>query len=61
MVVKGLKKKNAVTKKFQTAKFVVDCSQPVNDNVIDPAGLVYLKTLILFLFFRRNILSIVLK
>merc|ERR1712146_760847 len=39
MVVKGLKKKTGQKTKKQTMKYVVDCAQPVDDNILDPAGL----------------------
>merc|ERR1719356_548956 len=39
MVVKGLKKKASAKGKKVTVNFVVDCAQPVDDNIMDPAGL----------------------
>jgi len=39
MVIKGLKKKQVTKGKKVTLKFTVDCQQPVEDNVLDPAGL----------------------
>ncbi len=39
MAIKGLKKKTVAQKKKQALKFTVDCSAPVADNVLDPAGL----------------------
>merc|ERR1719379_3366780 len=39
MVIKGLKKKTASKAKKVQVIFVVDCSQPVEDNILDPAGL----------------------
>merc|ERR1719356_431400 len=39
MVVKGLKKKASAKGKKVTVNFVVDCAQPVDDNIMDPKGL----------------------
>merc|ERR1712034_50997 len=39
MVVKGLKKKTTAKTKRTFAKFTVDCTAPVDDNILDPAGL----------------------
>jgi len=39
MVIKGLKKKTVQKAKKVTVKFIVDCQHPVDDNVLDPAGL----------------------
>merc|ERR1719379_2289005 len=39
MVIKGLKKKTATKAKKVQVTFVVDCAQPVEDNIMDPAGL----------------------
>lgn len=39
MAIKGLKKKAAVAKKKVVVKFLVDCSQPVDDQIMDPAKL----------------------
>eukprot|EP00930_Biecheleria_cincta_P084545 TRINITY_DN739_c0_g5_i1.p2 TRINITY_DN739_c0_g5~~TRINITY_DN739_c0_g5_i1.p2 ORF type:complete len:144 (+),score=45.75 TRINITY_DN739_c0_g5_i1:58-432(+) len=36
MVVKGLKKKQVKGGKKQQLKFVVDCTQPADDNIIEP-------------------------
>merc|ERR1712232_572083 len=35
----GLKKKTTVQKKKVMVKFSLDCRQPVDDNIMDPAGL----------------------
>merc|ERR1719335_237379 len=39
MVVKGLKKKTTTQQKKVTVKYFVDCSAPVEDNILDPADL----------------------
>jgi len=39
MAIKGLKKKSAAAKKKVVVKFLVDCTQPVDDNIMDPAKL----------------------
>nr|ACT87556.1 60S ribosomal protein L22 [Amoebophrya sp. ex Karlodinium veneficum] len=39
MAIKGLKKKTTTKVKKQQVTFVVDCAQPVDDNIMDPAGL----------------------
>merc|ERR1719238_1767749 len=39
MVLKGLKRKTVTKAKAQRVKFVLDCSAPVDDNILDPAGL----------------------
>jgi len=39
MAIKGLKKKTTKQVKKSVVKFTVDCSQPVDDNIMDPAGL----------------------
>merc|ERR1712098_1001210 len=36
---KGLKRKTTVKAKAQRVKFTLDCSAPVDDNILDPAGL----------------------
>merc|ERR1719230_2064789 len=38
-MVKGLTQKKGTSSKKSTAKFVVDCSAPVNDNILDASGL----------------------
>merc|ERR1740129_2572985 len=39
MTIKGLKKKAAVKGKKTVVTFVVDCQQPVDDNIMDAARL----------------------
>ncbi|CAD7941347.1 unnamed protein product [Amoebophrya sp. A120] len=39
MTIKGLKKKSVAKGKKVNVAFVVDCQQPVDDNIMDPAGL----------------------
>ncbi|CAD7929313.1 unnamed protein product [Amoebophrya sp. A25] len=39
MTIKGLKKKTQTKGKKQLATFVVDCTQPVDDNIMEAAGL----------------------
>merc|ERR1719379_506812 len=39
MVIKGLKKKTVSKAKKVQVTFVVECQQPVEDNIMDPAGL----------------------
>eukprot|EP00930_Biecheleria_cincta_P084544 TRINITY_DN739_c0_g4_i1.p1 TRINITY_DN739_c0_g4~~TRINITY_DN739_c0_g4_i1.p1 ORF type:complete len:125 (+),score=35.59 TRINITY_DN739_c0_g4_i1:59-433(+) len=36
MVVKGLKKKTVKGGKKQQMKFVIDCQQPADDNIVEP-------------------------
>ena len=43
MAIKGLKKKTVTQKKKQGLRFIVDCQAPVNDNVLDAAGLVSIR------------------
>merc|ERR1712098_813556 len=39
MTIKGLKKKQVVKGKKSIVKFTIDCSKPVEDNILDPSGL----------------------
>ena len=39
MAITGLKKKSTVQQKKQGLRFIVDCTAPVTDNVLDAAGL----------------------
>merc|ERR1712194_522677 len=39
MAIKGLKKKAPIKAKKQTLKFVVDCQQPNDDNILEPKEL----------------------
>eukprot|EP00392_Amoebophrya_sp_AT5.2_P009975 g10006.t1 len=39
MTIKGMKKKTATKGKKSVVTFLVDCQQPVDDNILDPSGL----------------------